>query len=103
MTKQSASTDKLEKLHNKVADVLTGALDAYDLQLTAYNTAGSGDEPPPVLSAPLLGVVTKFLSDNSITANDENREEISELKARLEQKRHAKRAVGNIVAFPSQE
>lgn len=88
MTKKSAPEDKLGELHAKVADVMLKALDA--IELANEKAPATDDEGNPLLpmepSAALLGAITKFLKDNSITCNTEDSQSLSGLQQRLKDK-----------------
>lgn len=103
MTERAASETVLGELHSKVARVMTQALDVYDTAQEIYlNTARDKIEegqviPEPVLSAPLLGVMTKFLADNKISCVPADSKELSDLEKRLKSKRKRVASVGNVV------
>ena len=101
MAKTAASEDVLGALHSKVATVMTRALDQLGRAQERYEEAVDADPTnlelialKPETPAALLGVMTKFLSDNKITCVPEESKEVSELAERLKNKR---RRVGNIV------
>lgn len=104
----SRATEKeLGELHGRVARVMNKALENTEIaqdvyQTVAENIRNSPDElvtelpEVPVVSAPLLSAIAKFLSDNKITAAPEDSKDLKDLQDRLAQKRK-KRAVGNVV------
>lgn len=109
MTIKAATEQELGELHSKVARVMSDALDVYDkaqtvyLELSPEDLKESGIDPP-VVSPPLLAVVTKFLNDNKISCVPEDSKEMSELAERLRAKREGRRAIrtadGKVVGFP---
>lgn len=96
MTTGAAKEGLLGNLHNKVARVMVNALDVHEKAQENYLKSEDEDAIEPVLSAPLLGVITKFLNDNKITCVPEESAGLSELEERLKNKRN-RRAVGNVV------
>lgn len=97
MIKKAASKGELDDLHSKVARIMGSALDAQQKELDDYLQDDTGIVEKPVTSAPLLGVITKFLSDNSVTCVPDDSAELSDLQKRLADKK--RRNVGNIVPF----
>lgn len=114
MSKNAARESELGELHAKVAKVMSRAIDQidraqdlFDVQAKAYETlppeelAVQAPIEPPQLSAPLMGVMTKFLADNSITCAPEASEEMSGLaKALAEKKKKRGVNLDNILPFP---
>lgn len=98
MTTKAATEQALGELHNKVAKVMSNALDVVEKQQETYLELGledAGVAPAPEVSAPLLGVMIKFLNDNKISCVPEESAGVSELAERLKNKK--RRAVGNVV------
>lgn len=116
-----AATDKeLSGLHKKVADMMFKALDQLDgasilrvslIGLDREDTDAVNDfldkiekfldtasEPNPAL----FQSVTKFLRDNSISADIEDNEEMSELQ-RVLQKKAARKQISNVVTLHDEE
>lgn len=102
MANTSATEEQLGKLHQRVAKVLSGALDVYEKAQEEYLQDVHDDLPPPEVNASLLSVMTKFLADNKITCAPAESEALSDLESRLQNKRNRKR-VGNVVQFPTDE
>ncbi len=106
MASNAATEAALGELHSKVAKVMTGALETIDIAQEVYKHQAEqvfADpesiipiEKPPGVSPALLGAITKFLSDNSITCAPGESKELSELESTLERKRR-KRTVGNVI------
>ena len=98
MTTNAASEKNLGSLHDKVAKVMVNALEVVEkaqqvyLELPVEDTVG----PAPEVSAPLLGVITKFLADNKISCVPEESAGMSELAQRLANK-NKRKSVGNVV------
>lgn len=94
MARNASTEEELGTLHAKVARVMVKALDGIE---KAQNDFENGViEVPIEPSAPLLGVITKFLNDNKISCVPSDSETLSDLEQRLQKKRQ-KRAVGNVV------
>jgi len=97
MTTNAASEKNLGSLHDKVAKVMVNALEVVEkaqqvyLELPVEDTVG----PAPEVSAPLLGVITKFLADNKISCVPEESAGMSELAQRLANK-NKRKTVGNV-------
>lgn len=107
MTIKAASESSLGELHNKVAKVMTKALDNFEAAQDAFDPSQEGSILPEV-NASLLSVITKFLNENKITCAPEENEDMSILEQRLANKlkggRRNRRQVGNVVHMdPYQE
>lgn len=102
MTTNAANEKDLGGLHNKVAKVMSQALDVVDKAQEVYLENPSLEElgPAPEVSAPLLSVITKFLNDNKITCVPEESAGLSDLEQRLKNKR---KRVGNVVHMTETE
>lgn len=95
MSKNAASEEVLGKLHQKVAEAMIRAIDYVEQGQDAYEELGQPAEAVrPELSPAMLSAMTKFLADNSITANPAEENTTSELEKRLASKR---KRVGNVV------
>lgn len=103
MTK--ASDKSLGQLHGKLAEVMLKSLTDSDVAselLDAYE-----DELPSDVikflqrvgntNPALLTAVSKFLKDNDITCVIEDNNDMTELQRLLQQKKNARKRVGNIV------
>ena len=103
MSKSAANEETLGALHNKVAKVMTNALDVFEAAQDAYlEKEDKVDEIVPEISASLLGVITKFLNDNKISCVGTESQEMSDLEQRLKNKQ--RKRVGNVVhAFGTDE
>lgn len=92
MSKNAATEAELGKLHEKVAKVMTNAIAQIEQAQAVYEAIPDDVKveqvliEPPSLSAPLMGVITKFLSDNSITCAPEASTEMSGLERALREK-----------------
>lgn len=100
MAKNSATEDELGLLHNKVAKVMSNALEVVDKAQEHYLEASEPDDPPPEVSAPLLGVITKFLNDNKISCVPSESAGLSDLAERLKKKR---KRIGNVVHLTEED
>lgn len=111
MSNSAATEDALGELHNKVAKVMTNALNQIEAAQDHFDVleqqldAGDVSDPDkvadvlkarPDVSPALLSAMTKFLADNHITCND-TKGAASGLKDTLDKKR--RRSVGNVVPF----
>lgn len=103
MTVKAATEEELAGLHSKIAKVMVRSLDNIEKAQIVYESMELEqikelDLRPPELSAPLIGVITKFLNDNKITCVPAESQELSDLATKLEQKRNKRRvSVGNVV------
>lgn len=96
MTTNAATETELGSLHSKVAKVMTKALDNFEKAQDSFDPTVEGAILPEV-NASLMSVITKFLNDNKITATPEQSASVSELAQALQNKRKARRQVGNVV------
>lgn len=95
MSKNAASEELLGKLHQKVASAMIRAVEYVEKGQDAYDELGEPAEAiRPELSPAMLSAMTKFLADNSITANPVEDEKTSQLGELLRKKRMR---VGNVV------
>lgn len=100
MTAKAATEGVLGELHNKVAKVMINVLD--NIETAQERWAEAEPQPdvplenPPEVSPAMLSAMTKFLSDNKITCQPEESENVSDLAQRLKEKRRRK-SVGNVV------
>ena len=100
--KGPATEGTLGDLHNKVADVMIGALATIEKAQEAYSAmdteviAEKGIKEPE-LNPALLSVMVRFLDANKITCAPEAGNTMSDLEQRLADKSKKRRAVGNVV------
>jgi hypothetical protein len=105
MSKGAATEQALGELHAKVAKVMTNAIVQIEHAQSLYEAMPDEDKQekglidPPALSAPLMGVMTKFLADNSITCAPDASEEVTGLERALANKAKRRRQVGNVTHF----
>ncbi len=105
MTTKAANEGELGELQAKV---MSDALTCVDIAQVKYIAAedkeleGLSDVIPPMVSAPLLSVITKFLNDNKISCAPEDSKTMTELETRLANKR-ARKSVGNVVHLTGTE
>lgn len=107
MTDKAASETALGELHGKVAKVMANALTTVEIAQDmfiddpkAFKDDDGRIKDLPVVSAPLLTVITKFLADNKISCVPEESSAVSELEQRLKAKR---RRIGNVVHLSDDE
>lgn len=98
----SASEGKLGELHNKVAEVLTKALDGQVLEAVADEDGAIVQEEtviPP--SAAVIVAAIQFLKSNNITCApaEDNAIGALEAKMRARQEKRAARAQPNVIDF----
>ena len=95
MSKNAASEELLGQLHQKVAKAMIRAVEYVEKGQDEYAELGSPAEAiRPELTPAMLSAMTKFLSDNSITANPAEEANTSKLGEMLRKK---KLRVGNVV------
>lgn len=94
MSKNAASEEVLGNLHQKVANAMIRAIDYVEQGQETFDAVADATLVRPELSPAMLSAMTKFLSDNSITANPAEDEKTSTLADRLAKKRLR---VGNVV------
>lgn len=104
MAKNAATETELGALHSKLTKVLSGALDVFDKAQEAYLEADDDVGPAPELSAPVLSVMLKLLSDSKITCVPSENAEVGGLAEKLANRRKNLKAVSheepdNVVAF----
>lgn len=84
-----AATEKvLGALHEKVAEVLSLALDGEELP--GYEDPETGEVVPPkrlAASAAIIAAATKFLKDNDITCTPSENNALGTLEAQMEARR----------------
>lgn len=96
MSNGAASEGKLGRLHDKVATVLTQALD--QTMAAQDNWNDDGETQPPEVNPQLISVAVRFLDANKITCTPEAGNALGELEAKLAAKRARKgRVMGNVV------
>lgn len=102
MSKGPATEGRLGDLHNRVAEVMIGALDVNSKAQEAYALmdaeviADKGIKEPEINPA-LLSVMVRFLDANKVTCAPEEGNGMSELEQRLAEKAKKRRSVGNVV------
>lgn len=86
----AANEGKLGELHNKVAEVLSEALDGQVIPGEVDEETGevSVVKIPP--SAAILQVAAKFLKDNNITCTPSEGNALGELRDKMEARRQAR-------------
>jgi hypothetical protein len=109
MAKTSAPEAELGSLHARIARVMSKVLTNYEKAQDAFTElmeAGADAEQlleMPEVSPAMLSVITKFLSDNKITAAAEDSKETSELAQQLQsrQARREARNGTNVIPMPT--
>lgn len=104
----AASEGKLGKLHEKLAEVMTTALDQYSTAQEAYDEAVQVARDtedldmmpmaPPDINPSLLSVMERMLNNNKITCVPEEGNAMGELEKKLEAKKQRKLRAGGTVA-----
>lgn len=99
MSKGPATEEVLGTLHQRVAKVLTNALEAViETQENGSVEDKDGNPIEYTLNPALLSVATKFLSDNKITCAPMEGNAMSDLEKSLAAKaKTRRRVVGNVV------
>lgn len=87
-----ANEKKLGKLHDKVADVLIGALDRAEEKAVVDQDLEKGIFAEEINPA-LLSVATKFLKDNEITCVADANNKTGDLRSKLNKR---KQSVDNV-------
>lgn len=96
--KGPATEEALGDLHNKVAKVMSNALDKVIEKQETPDRDSDGNELDAPVNPALLSVVTKFLAENKITCAPREGNAMSDLEKKLDAKRQGRRkVVGNVV------
>ena len=95
---KTATEGQLGELHQKVAKVMSNALDrVLETQDAGGIKAGDDGELVEIpLNPALLSVVTKFLAENKITCAPETGNHMSELEGKLAERASKRRRVGHL-------
>jgi hypothetical protein len=97
MTKRAASEDALGELHNKVTQVMKRALEIAEERMEPKEVSDEDEIILPAdINPALLGAVTNFLKQNSITADTGAIQELSATERRLKEKAERR---GNVVSL----
>lgn len=94
--KGPATEGALGELHNKVAEVMSNALDKVIEHQDEPMVDKNGDTVEYQLNPALLSVITKFLAENKITCAPEAGNAMSDLERKLADKAATRRKVGNV-------
>ena len=109
MAKGASTEARMGKLHNKLTELFLNILNKYENDLTAMDNAEDevGDQLLDGLMAEgmmpnpaMLGAITKFLKDNSISLESEKLDELSEMEERLQAKKRARPNMASVTALP---
>ena len=87
MAKGASTEQSLGNLHNKVTELFVKVLDAYESEPETANPA-------------MLGAITKFLKDNSISLESETLDELSEMEERLAAKKRNRPNLKSVTTLP---
>lgn len=99
MATKAASESVLGELHRKIAKVMSDSLEVVEVAQSRYLENENEVDVPPTVPAALLGVMVKFLADNSITCAPEESTELTELEKKLEARKSKRRTVGNVAVL----
>tara|TARA_B110000046_G_C12898225_1_gene357351 strand:+ start:143 stop:421 length:279 start_codon:yes stop_codon:yes gene_type:complete len=87
MAKGASTEQSLGNLHNKVTELFVKVLDEYE-------------STPELASPAMLGAITKFLKDNSISLESEALDELSEMEERLAAKKRNRPNLKAVTTLP---
>jgi len=87
MAKGASTEQSLGNLHNKVTELFVKVLDEYESTPESANPA-------------MLGAITKFLKDNSISLESEALDELSEMEERLAAKKRNRPNLKAVTTLP---
>lgn len=93
----AATEGELGKLHEKVAKVMTNAINRVISKQENPDIDKDGNEVEAAVNPALLSVAVKFLDANKITCAPEKGNSVDELRNALERKQQARKSVGNVV------
>jgi hypothetical protein len=93
----AASEGELGKLHEKVAKVMSNAINRVIEKQEQPDIGEDGNEIEVQVNPALLSVAVKFLDANKITCAPEKGNSVDELRATLERKQQMRKTVGNVV------
>jgi hypothetical protein len=87
MAKGASTEQSLGNLHNKVTELFVKVLDEYE-------------STPELANPAMLGAITKFLKDNSISLESETLDELSEMEERLAAKKRNRPNLKSVTTLP---
>jgi len=87
MAKGASTEQSLGNLHNKVTELFVKVLDEYE-------------STPELANPAMLGAITKFLKDNSISLESETLDELSEMEERLAAKKRNRPNLKAVTTLP---
>ena len=87
MAKGALTEQSLGNLHNKVTELFVKVLDEYE-------------STPELANPAMLGAITKFLKDNSISLESEALDELSEMEERLAAKKRNRPNLKAVTTLP---
>ena len=87
MAKGASTEQALGNLHNKVTELFVKVLDEYE-------------DTPELANPAMLGAITKFLKDNTITLESEALDELSEMEERLAAKKRNRPNLKSVTTLP---
>lgn len=93
----AATEGKLGELHEKVAKVMTNAINKVIEKQENPDVDDNGNEVDVAVNPALLSVAVKFLDANKITCAPEEGNSVDELRRALEGKQRTRKRVGNVV------
>ena len=87
MAKGASTEQSLGNLHNQVTLLFSKVLEGYE-------------ETPELSNPAMLGAITKFLKDNSISLESETLDELSEMEERLAAKKRNRPNLKSVTTLP---
>jgi hypothetical protein len=105
MAKGASTEVQMGKLHLKLTELFLNILNKYENDLSAMDNVGEelldelmaeGNMPNPAM----LGAITKFLKDNSISLESEALDELSDMERRLVNKKKNRPNMASVTALP---
>ena len=87
MAKGASTEQSLGYLHNQVTQLFSKVLEGYE-------------ETPELSNPAMLGAITKFLKDNSISLESETLDELSEMEERLAAKKRNRPNLKSVTTLP---
>jgi len=100
MAKGASTEGRMGVLHNKMTELFLKILQKYeagmDIEGELIDAMSDNVAPNPAM----LGAITKFLKDNSITMDTEQLDELSEMEERLANKRRNRPTLASVTNLP---
>ena len=112
---KAASSSKMNRLHDKVADIFLAVLARYNARLDIADKLIAGEYDNTTLSdelltalidegmmpnASMMAAITKFLKDNDVLFEKEKLDQISDQQRALEEKRKTRPSLAQLSIVP---